>query len=206
LPQYCLVCLICQIYITIGQRIVIAGSPPTIAIIVYCLIIHARMSSPFPHRATSPLNLPEHQLLAPPALPLLAGCRCRRCAAVAAATLPPRFPKRCHRVRSCASAKLPPPQPCWPPPPRCRCHRHRRRRCAATAPAPAALLPPLLPHSTAAPPLRRRRCCAVTASTAALPPPPLLRCPPPLRYRRRRPTATAYAALPSTTPSPLLSS
>ena len=135
LPQFCWVCLICQIYITIGQRIVIAGSPPTIAIIVYCLIIHARMSSPFPHRATSSLNLPEHQMLAPPALPSLAGCRCRRCAAVAAAALPPRFPKRCHRVQSCASAKLPPPPPCWPPPPRCCCHRHRHRRCAATAPA-----------------------------------------------------------------------
>ncbi len=58
----------------IGQRIVIAGSPPTIGIIVYCLIIHARMSSPFPHRATSSLNFPVHQLLAPPALPSLGDC------------------------------------------------------------------------------------------------------------------------------------
>jgi hypothetical protein len=37
----------------------------------HCLIIHARMSSPFPPRATSSLNLPVHQLLALPALPSL---------------------------------------------------------------------------------------------------------------------------------------
>ncbi len=73
LSQYWWVCLICQIYITIGQRTVIAGSPPTIAIIVYCLIIHARMSSLFPHRMMSSLNLPV-QLLAPSALPLLGDC------------------------------------------------------------------------------------------------------------------------------------
>ena len=65
-------CLICQIYITIGQRIVIAGSPPKIADIVYCLVIHARMSSPFPPRARSSLNLPV--LLAQPALPSLGDC------------------------------------------------------------------------------------------------------------------------------------
>ena len=39
----------------------------------HCLIIHARMSSPFPPCMTSSLNLPV-QLLAPPALPSLVDC------------------------------------------------------------------------------------------------------------------------------------
>ena len=39
----------------------------------HCLIIHARMSTPFPPRETSSLNLPV-QLLAPPALSLLDDC------------------------------------------------------------------------------------------------------------------------------------
>jgi len=39
----------------------------------HCLIIHARMSSPFPPCATSSLNLPV-QLLAPPALPSFVDC------------------------------------------------------------------------------------------------------------------------------------
>jgi hypothetical protein len=71
LPQYCWVCLNCQIYIDIVQRIVIASSP--LSLIDSTIIIHARMSSPFPPRATSSLNLPV-QLLAPPALPSLVDC------------------------------------------------------------------------------------------------------------------------------------
>ena len=39
----------------------------------HCLIIHARMSSPFSPGATSSLNIPV-QLLAPPALPSLGDC------------------------------------------------------------------------------------------------------------------------------------
>jgi len=72
LPQYCWVCLNCQIYIDIVQRIVIAGSSP-LSIIDSIIIIHARMSSPSPPRVTSSLNLPV-QLLAPPAMPSLVDC------------------------------------------------------------------------------------------------------------------------------------
>ena len=71
LPQYCWVCLNWQIYIDIVQRIEIASSP--LSIIDSIIIIHAKMSSPFPPHATSSLNLPV-QLLAPPALPSLVDC------------------------------------------------------------------------------------------------------------------------------------
>ena len=72
LPQFCWVCLICQIYINIVQRIVIASSPPTIAIIVCNNSCENELSVP-PPRATSSLNLPV-QLLAPPALPSFVDC------------------------------------------------------------------------------------------------------------------------------------
>ena len=97
----------------------------------HCLIIHARMSSPFPPRATSSLNLPVHQLLAPPALPSYRPGASR--AAAATANLPPPPPPTPLRRRT---ATAPPPSP--------RCHRLHRRAAAASAaklPASAALLP-----------------------------------------------------------------
>ncbi len=71
LLQYCWVCLICQIYITIWQRIVMASSPPTIT--HHCLIFMREWALRYPPRATSSLTLPGH-LLAPPALPSLGDC------------------------------------------------------------------------------------------------------------------------------------
>jgi hypothetical protein len=88
-------------------------------------------------------------------------CRCCRCAATAAAVLPPCFPKRCHRRQSRASAKLPPLPPSFPPPPCC-CCRHCRR-CAATTAAKrrtAAKLPPLPPSC---------RCCCLPCRTSPRP-------------------------------------
>ena len=67
LPQFCWVCLICQIYINIVQRIVIASSPPTIAIIVCNNSCKNELS--VPPRVASSLNLPV-QLLALPSPPL----------------------------------------------------------------------------------------------------------------------------------------
>jgi hypothetical protein len=66
-----------------------------------------------------------------PSCPLPQSCRYRRCAAIAAAALPPHFPKRCHQVQS-----------------RCRLRRQAGRRrhqaiaATATATATAAALPP----------------------------------------------------------------